>query len=91
MEQLRIRELLKEKNMTGKQLSEKVGISTVSMSNIVSGNSFPRPEVLKRISKALGVQLRDLFTTEGAAEPIYIKKGDNYIRIGEINLDQNES
>ncbi len=87
MEHLRIRELLKEKGMTGKQLAEEVGVSTVSISNIVSGNSFPRPEVLKRISGALGVRLRDLFTSEGESQPIYIKRGEAFLKIGEINLE----
>ncbi|MEO2070785.1 MAG: helix-turn-helix transcriptional regulator [Zunongwangia sp.] len=87
MEDLRIRELLKEKNMTGKQLAKEVGVSAVSMSNVVSGNSFPRPEVLRKIAKALDVELRDLFTPEGEAQALYIKKGESYIKIGEINLN----
>ncbi|MEO2070301.1 MAG: helix-turn-helix transcriptional regulator [Zunongwangia sp.] len=85
MEHLRLRELLKEKNMTGKQLAEEVGVSTVSMSNIVSGNSFPRPDVLRKIAKALDVELRDLFTPEGEAQALYIKKGETYIKVGELN------
>jgi len=85
MEHLRLRELLKEKNMTGKQLAEEVGVSTVAISNIVSGNSFPRPEILRKMAKALGVDLRDLFTSEGEAQALYIKKGETYIKVGEIN------
>jgi len=85
MDHLRLRELLKEKNMTGKQLAEQVGISTVAVSKIVSGNSFPRPEVLRKIAEALDVELRDLFTPEGEAQALYIKKGETYIKVGEIN------
>lgn len=33
MEILRLKEILKEKEVTGKELAEKVGVSTVTLSN----------------------------------------------------------
>ncbi|MCM4159532.1 helix-turn-helix transcriptional regulator [Antarcticibacterium flavum] len=90
MDILRIKELLKEKNVTGKDLAEKVGVSTVSMSNIVSGNSFPKPELLKNIAEVLDVDIRELFipTKEDNKEAIYIKKDGKMVNIGslEVNL-----
>ena len=58
---LRLRELLKEKEMTGKELAERVGVSQNTISNIVNGYSFPKPELLLSISEKLDVDLKDLF------------------------------
>lgn len=91
MEILRIKELLKEKDVTGKDLAEKVGVSTVSMSNIVSGNSFPKPDLLLKIAEVLDVDVRELFVptkTEISpnTEVIYIEKEGRFINIGELRL-----
>jgi len=90
MDLLRIKELLREKNLTGKDLSEKVGVSSVAISNIASGNSFPKPDLLKRIAEELDVDIRDLFisTKEDAKEAVYVLREGNYINIGEINFNQ---
>jgi len=58
---LRLKELLKEKDITGKELSEKVGLSVTAMSNIVKGQSLPRQEVLLKIAQTLDVDIRELF------------------------------
>jgi len=89
MELLRIKELLREKNLTGKDIAEKVGVSTVAISNIVSGNSFPKPELLKKISEELDVDIRDLFisTKEDAKEAVYVLREGNYINVGSINFE----
>ncbi|WP_298427382.1 helix-turn-helix transcriptional regulator [uncultured Kordia sp.] len=58
---LRLKEVLKEKEITGKDLAEKVGVTPASISNIVQGNSFPKPELLVKIAKTLDVDIRDLF------------------------------
>lgn len=67
---LRLKEIMREKGITGKDLAEKVELSTTSMSAIVSGQSFPRSETLKLIADALDVDIRDLFesTKAGASE-----------------------
>ena len=85
---LRIKEILKEKSVTGKELADIIGVSKTSMSAIVSGQSFPKPETLKAIAEALDVDIRDLFqpTKESAKETIYIKKGNEYKAIGEVDL-----
>lgn len=90
MDLLRIKDLLKEKNITGKDLAEKVGVHPVNFSKIINGNSFPKPDLLKRISEELDVDIRDLFisTKEDAKEAVYVLREGNYINIGEINFNQ---
>jgi len=58
---LRLKELLKQKELSGKDLAEKVGVTPASISNIVQGNSFPKPELLLKIADTLDVDIRDLF------------------------------
>ncbi|UJH91684.1 helix-turn-helix transcriptional regulator [Antarcticibacterium sp. 1MA-6-2] len=78
--------------MTGKDLAEKVGVSPVAVSNIASGNSFPKPDLLKSIADALDVDIRELFNPtkeaplESTREALYIRKNGDYIGIGEIDL-----
>jgi transcriptional regulator with XRE-family HTH domain len=91
MELLRLKELIKEKDTTGKDLAAKVGVSPVAISNITSGNSFPKPELLRSIADALDVDIRELFvpTKEAlqyAKETLYIERKGEYISIGEIEI-----
>ena len=58
---LRLRDLLKQKEITGKSLAEKVGVSDNTISFILTGKTHPRPELLLKIAAALDVDLRDLF------------------------------
>ncbi|WP_417237370.1 helix-turn-helix domain-containing protein [Bizionia paragorgiae] len=61
MQLLRLKEVLKDKGVTGKDLSDAVGVTTASISNIVNGNHFPKPELLKSIADHLDVDIRELF------------------------------
>ena len=85
---LKIKDLLDQKGITPKYLSEKTGVTTVSIYNILNGNSFPKPELLVKIAETLEVDLKDLFvsTQKNTKEPIYILKDGKYIPIGEIEL-----
>ncbi|CAA0236472.1 helix-turn-helix domain-containing protein [Tenacibaculum maritimum] len=70
MSVLRLKELLKEKGITGKELADKIGISVTGMSNIVKGQSLPRQEVLLQIAKTLDVDIKDLFhSTKATMDP----------------------
>ena len=94
MEILRLKSILQEKGVTGKDLAERVGVSSVAISNIASGNSFPKPELLKKIAEELDVDIRELFlsTKEGSREPVYIQREGKFISVGEINFNAgNES
>lgn len=67
---LRLKEILKEKEITGKDLAEKINISVTGMSNIVKGQSLPREEVLLQIAETLDVDLKELFiSTKKKSEP----------------------
>lgn len=57
---LRIKELIKEKGTTVKELAQKMGISNVGLSQHINGN--PSVEVLERIASALDVDISELFT-----------------------------
>lgn len=88
MEILRLKEILKEKGMSGKDLSKAVKVTPASISNIVQGNSFPKPELLKAIAEVLEVDIKDLFnsTIKTEMETIYVKKDGKFLAIGELKI-----
>lgn len=70
MNVLRLKEVLKEKGISGKGLSEKVGVTQATISNISNGNHFPKPDLLLQIAKTLDVDIKDLFnSTKTEKEP----------------------
>lgn len=81
---LRLKEILNEKGIKGKELAEKVNVTQASISNIVNGNSFPKPELLQDIAKVLDIDIRDLFTStkDDDEETIYVLRNGSYIPIG---------
>lgn len=83
---LLLEELLNQRKMTAKQLAELSNISSVSISNILTGKSSPRLDTLQKFADVLDVDIRDLFepTKGGGAVPIYIKEGDALKEVGEI-------
>lgn len=78
MEILRIKELLSLSGINGKILADKTGVSQNTISNIVSGKNFPKPELLLKISEVLDVDVRDLFNST--------KKTDNVL-LGHIEFN----
>lgn len=86
MEILRLKEILKEKGTTGKDLAAQVGVTENALSMIINGKRQPRFELLINISKALDVDIRELFepTKPIDSTPIYIKVGDELKPVGEI-------
>jgi len=56
---LRIKEAIKEKGLTVKDVAKKLGMSSPSLSDAINGN--PTAEKLERIASALGVPVSDLF------------------------------
>ncbi len=87
---LRLKEVLSEKGMTGKELSEKTGVTPASISNIVQGNSFPKPELLQKIATILDVDIKDLFVSTKDKETLYVEREGEYVPIGEIKLPETE-
>jgi len=56
----RIREIRKSKKLTQKQLAEKVGVSTVTITRYENNNREPNIETLKKIAVTFGVTINDL-------------------------------
>lgn len=56
----RIKELLKEKGMSQKELAEKLGMTEVGVSKIVNGTTTK--ETMKRIAEVLSVEIEELYT-----------------------------
>jgi transcriptional regulator with XRE-family HTH domain len=81
---LRLKEILKEKKITGKDLAPKVGLSETAMSNAVKGQSVPKASILLKIAKELDVDLRELFISTKASESLFIKKNGEYVEVGSI-------
>jgi transcriptional regulator with XRE-family HTH domain len=90
MNLLRLKEVLKDKGISGKDLAERVEVHPQTISNIIQGSNFPKPELLKKISEELDIDIRELFisTKEDAKEAVYVLREGNYINIGEINFNQ---
>lgn len=86
---LRIKEVLKEKGITLKDLAAMLGITNVALSRIVNGNTTI--ETLRKIAEALDVDVRELITPTKekttTATPIYMTndKGD-FVECGALYL-----
>ncbi len=89
MELLRLRELLKERGITGKELAAEMSFSTNTASNLITGKSFPSGKDLKAMADFLEVDIREMFnpTKDDSLRPVYIEEDGKYIRIGEIKFD----
>ena len=87
MNVLRLKEVLKEKGISGKGLADTVGVTQPAISDIANNKSFPRPELLLQIAKTLDVDVRDLFnaTKDNETETIYVLREGSYVSIGKIN------
>lgn len=89
MELLRLRELLKERNITGKEFAEKMGFSTNTASNLITGKSFPSGKDLKAIADYLELDIKELFnsTKEDPTRSIFVEQKGKFIKVGELKLD----
>lgn len=59
MVEFRIKEICKERNLTQKELAEKIGISAVGLAKALAGNTTVG--TLDKIASALGVSVAELF------------------------------
>ena len=68
---LRIKEILKQKEMSLQDFAKSAGLSYTYASEIVRNVKFPRPDNLMEIANALDVDLKDLFiSTKEKDDPI---------------------
>jgi len=92
---LRIREILKEKKISGKELAGLVNITEASVSTILSGKTFPKSKLLLKIADVLNVDVKELFnptkTKELKTEKIYIKKDSGFVVVGELYKKENDA
>ncbi|MEG1644014.1 MAG: helix-turn-helix transcriptional regulator [Bacteroidales bacterium] len=58
---LRIKELCREKGITGRELAVKLGMSEVGLYKTISDNGNPPLRRLEEIATALGVPVSELF------------------------------
>lgn len=56
-----LKKMLKEKNMTYSELSNKIGVKASTVSMWMNGSNLPRMELLAEISEALGTSIAALF------------------------------
>ena len=80
----RLRELRTAKNMTQEKFSESIGIQPENYSRIENGLSFPKPENIEKISKILGIDIKELFEFEHFSNLEVIKEKLFHI----IDLDE---
>lgn len=59
-----IKESRKSKGLTQKQLAEKIGVNTVTVTRYENNDREPNFETLKKIAIELGISLNDLFDNE---------------------------
>lgn len=58
---MRVKELLKQKGMTAKELAAKLGISEGALSQSIKDGANPNLQTISKIASALGVSVSDLF------------------------------
>lgn len=61
MVHFRVKEICSENGITQKELAAKVGLSTTSLSRIITGDQKPSLDTLEKIATALNVGISDLF------------------------------
>ena len=86
MELLKLRDLLKEREITGKEFAEAMGFSTNTASNLINGKSFPAGKDLKAIADFLDVDIKDLFNQTKGTAPLngFVEYEGEIYRIKEI-------
>ena len=82
---IRLKEILKERNLTLSAFADKVGISQSNLSNYVNGNISPTLETLEKIAKALNISITELFKESETLE-FQIKYNGKVYAIGKDNL-----
>lgn len=89
---LRIKEVLKEKGITLKDLAIMLGITNVALSRIVNGNTTI--ETLRKIAYVLDVDVRDLIepTKNTFKRPLFIKDDNGVLlEVGTLNFQKSQS
>ena len=73
---LRIKEILKERGLTQKDLALKMGVAEISLSRSINGN--PNLDTLQKISNALEVEISELFAPKESDTIVCPKCGSKF-------------
>lgn len=78
-DELRVKELLKERGMMMKDFAEQIGISRETLTRALQGN--PQYSTLKTIADGLGLSVRDLFKPqqEQLLQGVITYNGEAYV------------
>lgn len=74
--QLRVKEILKERGLSQKDLAGKMGVAEISLSRSINGN--PSMDTLIKIAEALDVEMGELFSAKSKDEIICPKCGSKF-------------
>jgi transcriptional regulator with XRE-family HTH domain len=74
----RILELRKQRNLTQEQFAEVLGISVDFLSLMERGINAPSFETLERMTEALQISVRDLFTFRLATERGHVRRSNKH-------------
>ena len=75
---LRLKEILKERNLSITKFSTMVGISQSNLSNYINGNISPKLDTLEKIAECLGVDVTELFKRKEDMEILVRFNGVDY-------------
>ena len=81
MNYLRIKELLKEKGYTAKDLAQEFEITENGLSLIINGKRQPRFELLEKLAEKLEVEVWQLFSGSGNALNGFVEYRSEIYRI----------
>ena len=82
--QVRIKDIMIEKGFSSVSLADMIGVSKVTVSNLINNKTMPSVETLDKIATALDVPMWQLFvspvevTGEGELTALIQHKGDFY-------------
>ena len=84
----RLKEVLKEKNMTAKDLALKAGVTPVVLSRYINGTSSPRLDLMERLAEILEVDIVELIKDPEAGgrgrprrKTIEERQHDTYVKL----------
>ncbi len=70
----RIKQLMREKNITEYRLAKMSGLSQSTISNIFVRNTAPTIPTIETICNGLGISMAQFFCEDGIEEPVYLTK-----------------
>lgn len=89
MIKLRVKEILKEKGRTQKELAELLGMTEVGLSKTINEDGNPPFKRLQEIAEALNVDFLELFVPKEDGTSGYIEHNGNIYKINSISDIEN--